>query len=196
MLHTYMITGSSSPERVVDDVVRALDAGVGRAQIRRKGAPAADLERLVDAILKRRGDARAKILVNDRLDVALATGVAGVHLPGDGLDIAAVRRVAPRRFEIAASVHDVDAARRAQRGGADFVVFGPVFATASKPGHPGVGVDSLRDVVRAVSIPVYALGGITSANAGIVERAGASGVAAISLFEDEHELQELMSCLG
>ena len=195
MLSTYMITGSSSTERVVAHVVRALDAGVARVQVRRKGAAAADIERLVQEVVSRRTDARGKLLINDRLDVALATEVGGVHLPADGLDAEKVRCIAPRGFEIAVSVHDVDAARRAARAGADFIVYGPVFPTRSKPGHPGVGGERLREVVSAVAIPVYALGGITSDNVGLAARAGASGVAAIAAFESERSFQELMACL-
>ena len=191
-----MITGSGAPDRLVEQVERALDAGVDRVQIRRKRAPAAEIERLVDELAGRRSESRRKILVNDRLDVALAKEVAGVHLPADGFDAQAVRRVAPRAFEIGVSVHDVDAARRVATGGADFVVYGPVFPTASKPGHAGVGLERLSQVVRAVSIPVYALGGITSANVPAVAATGAFGVASISMFESERALRELMACLS
>jgi thiamine-phosphate diphosphorylase len=193
MLHTYMITGSAAPGRVVDQVVRALDAGVDRVQVRRKLASAAELESLVEAVLGRRGASREQLFVNDRLDVALAADVGGVHLPADGLRARSVRRVVPRGFEIGVSVHDCAAARRAETDGADYVVFGPVFPTASKPGHPGAGLGELGDVVDAVSIPVYALGGITPENVSAVSETGVYGLAGISVFESARALRELMA---
>jgi thiamine-phosphate diphosphorylase len=194
-MHTYMITGQGRAADIVNQVARALDAGVDRVQLRRKGAPAAELEALVEAIAGRRGrECRTRLLVNDRLDVALAHELAGVHLPADGLDARAVRRVTSPGFEIGVSVHDVDAALEAARDGADFLAFGPVFPTASKPGHPGVGLERLKEVVRAVSVPVYALGGITPANAPEVAACGAFGVAGISVFANEPALKDLLGC--
>lgn len=194
-MRTYMITGSAPREQLVEQIVRAIDAGIDRIQLRRRRAPANELEWLVDAIESRRREARRRLLINDRLDVALATRVLGLHLPGDGFSARDVRRFAPDDLEIGVSVHHVRDAERAADMGADYVVYGPVFPTTSKPGHPGVGVESLIRVIAAVSIPVYALGGISAENLHRVAASGAAGVAGISVFESERSLAELVACL-
>lgn len=190
-----MITGSGAAEHVVRQVVLALDAGVDRVQIRRKESSAREVETLVVAVLRARGDSRRRILVNDRLDIAMAHRLGGVHLPADGLPPNVVRKVVPPDFEIGVSTHTVEAARRVAMEGADFVVYGPVFTTKSKPGHPGQGLERLREVVSSVPIPVYAIGGIQPSRLPEVATTAAAGVAAISVFESERSLQELFQCL-
>ncbi|MGH9337675.1 MAG: thiamine phosphate synthase, partial [Vicinamibacteria bacterium] len=128
-----------------------------------------------------------------RLDLALEAG--GVHLGAKGLPVAAVRRLAPSDFLIACSTHDREEAVHAAREGADFLVFGPVFATPSKPGHPGVGLDVLSEVASAVEIPVLALGGMTPERLSSVAGAGAEGIAGISMFESGDSLRELVEKL-
>lgn len=190
-----MITGSGAAEDVVRQVVLALDAGVDRVQIRRKSSSAREVETLVVAVLRARGDSRRRILVNDRLDIAMAHQLGGVHLPADGFRPNVVRKAAPPDFEIGVSTHTAEGARRAAMDGADFVVYGPVFRTKSKPGHPGQGLERLREVVSSVPIPVYAIGGITPSRLPEVATTAAAGVAAISVFESERSLQELFQCL-
>jgi thiamine-phosphate pyrophosphorylase len=137
----------------------------------------------------------AKIFVNDRLDVALAGGADGVHLPGDGLPVEVVRRVSPGHFLVGKSTHSLDEARRARTEGADFIVFGPVFPTTSKPGVAGVGVRALAEIVRETDVPVYALGGITPERVKEVAAAGAAGVAGISVFLEEDSLERVMEAI-
>jgi thiamine-phosphate diphosphorylase len=111
------------------------------------------------------------VVVNDRLDVALAAGAHGVHLRGDSAPTWRVRAAVPRGFLIGRSVHAVDEARDAAGGGAvDYVIFGTVFATDSKPAGPVAGVDRLAAVCAAVPVPVLAVGGVT------IERLGAIGL--------------------
>jgi thiamine-phosphate pyrophosphorylase len=110
------------------------------------------------------------LLVNERVDVALAAGADGVHLPSRGLDVKNVRKIVPRGFVIGVSTHSLAEARMAQRGGADYVVFGPIFSP--EKGGP-VGLSALAEVVGALEIPVFALGGVTRENAPECVRLGA-----------------------
>jgi thiamine-phosphate pyrophosphorylase len=193
-LSAYMITGEGDDDDVVRQVAKALDLGVPRIQLRRKGAPARALEALARRLRALPG-AAGKILVNDRLDVALGAGLAGVHLPADGLPLEDVLRSRPPGFLVACSTHTREEARRASELGASFVVFGPVFPTRSKAGHPGVGIDALKDVVSLVRIPVFALGGVTPERVTLVRDAGAAGVAGISCFADGKTLEALLRSL-
>ncbi|MCH6554145.1 MAG: thiamine phosphate synthase, partial [Acidobacteria bacterium] len=133
-----------------------------------------------------RGD-ELLVRVNDRLDVAVA---AGVHLPAHGFPVDEVRRSYPELL-IGASTHNLEELRRAADGGADFAVFGPVFETPSKKAYgPPLGLEKLTEAARAVNIPVLALGGITLENTADCLRAGAAGLAAISLFQQSADLCE------
>jgi len=120
------------------------------------------------------------LLINDRLDVALALDAAGVHLAGHSLPTAVARRVLGAGKLLGVSTHSVGEACRAAEDGADFIVFGPVFTTPSKVAYgPPQGLQQLRTVARAVPIPVIAIGGIDHTNLPQVVQAGAYGVAMI-----------------
>ena len=126
-----------------------------------------------------------QLLVNDRVDIALAAGADGVHLTARSLPADVVRNICGPDFLIGVSTHSLAEARAAQAAGADFVVFGPIFDTESKRafGEPQ-GLDKLRDVTTALGdFPVLAIGGITNENIAACVSAGASGIAGISLFE-------------
>lgn len=125
-----------------------------------------------------------KILVNTRVDVALAAGAAGVHFPSGSPEPRRWRALTPPGFEMGVSCHSRDEVVTAGQGGADYVVFGPVFPPLSKSSDlPPRGLEALAAAARAVRIPVLALGGITAANAESCVAAGAVGVAGISLFQ-------------
>jgi thiamine-phosphate pyrophosphorylase len=144
---------------------------------------------------------RTRILINDRLDVALATQAGGVHLGEQSLPPQEARRLAnslqrEKDFLIGASCHSLEAAQAAERGGADYLFFGPVFATPSKAAYGAPqGLERLAEVCRAVRLPVLAIGGITLENAAACVSAGASGIAAIRLFQDAPDLAAVVRAL-
>ncbi len=131
---------------------------------------------------------RARIFVNDRLDVAIASGAAGVHLGSSSLPVAEVVRWrsshASPQFLIGASCHSLADARAAQQDGADYIFFGPIFPTPSKSGRTQ-GLPLLAEVCKSLHIPVLAIGGVGLSNASSCIQAGAKGIAAIRLFQQQ-----------
>jgi thiamine-phosphate pyrophosphorylase len=160
---------------------RALSGGADVIQLRDKKLPARELYRLAAELSKMAHPSGAALIVNDRLDIALAAGADGVHLGQDDLPVALARRLSPPGFIIGASVGSVEEAVRAERDGADYVALSPLFSTRSKvDAGTGHGLEVLRAVRRAVSIPLVAIGGIDQSNVAEVIAAGADGVAVIS----------------
>ena len=178
--------------RILQTIARAADAGADAVQLREKDLSGRALLEWTEAALARAEN--SKIIINDRLDAALAAGAAGVHLGGESLpvaDVAQFRRAgrSPAGFLIGRSCHAVEEALQAERDAADYVFFGPVFATPSKARFgPPQGVDALAAACRRVHIPVLAIGGVTLENAGACRAAGASGVAAIRLFQESEDV--------
>ena len=162
---------------VIQFAERAVRNGVDMIQVREKDLSTRDLLNLVNRIRDIAKGSRTRVLVNDRLDVAIAAGIDGVHLPGNGLPAQLVREFVKL---MGVSVHSVEEALDAEAAKADFVVFGPVFAT---PGKSPAGLEALSRVVARVRIPVLAIGGINEQNASQVMDAGAAGVAAIRMFQ-------------
>ena len=132
-----------------------------------------------------------KVLVNDRSDLTLAAGIDGVHLKSHAVMPVDVRAILPPPFLVGRSVHAVAEATRVEAaGGCDYLLFGTVFPSRSKPDeHPVAGSAALRDVCAAVRVPVIAIGGVTPQRAGEVMAAGAAGAAAISWFADAKEIR-------
>ncbi len=164
---------------LLDCMVRAADSGVEYIQIREKDLSGKQLLYLVDSALRSLTRWPVKVLVNSRVDIALAVGAHGVHLPSDALPAETWRRVVPSGFIIGQSCHS--AADVLAAGAVDFVLFGPVFSTPGK--GPAIGLDALRSITEIAPVPVYALGGITRENAESCLAAGAAGIAAIRMFQ-------------
>lgn len=169
--------------QLLEVIADCADAGVDLVQIREQGLPDRSLLELVRAAVDRTRATSARVLVNDRPDVALAAGAAGVHLKDDERSAARVRTLGPRNWIVGRSVHGVRAARRAEESGTvDYLLAGTVFASASKPGRQPLGLEALRDIVRAVALPVLAIGGVKLSDGAAVASTGVAGVAGIRLF--------------
>jgi thiamine-phosphate pyrophosphorylase len=181
----------------IEEVARA---GVDCIQIRERDLPGRFLTEFVHEAM-RRVPVTCRILVNDRLDIACTTGAAGVHLGEQSLPVAEAKRFLclqnrAGNFMVGASTHSREAAVAAEQAGADYVIFGPVFATPSKMqyGEPQ-GVERLREICRMMRKPVLAIGAITVENAQQCVAAGVAGIAAIRLFQDAPDLRGLLSAL-
>jgi thiamine-phosphate pyrophosphorylase len=176
---------------------RAVAAGVDWVQIREKDLPARELLALTKAAIEAAAESRgarsraARVIVNDRLDVALAAGAAGVHLGRESVPAAEVVRWcrsgnAPADFRIGVSCHSLTDVQAAEAAGASYALFGPVFDTPSKrPFGAPQGIAKIAEACQAVRIPVIAIGGVDEKNAVECLRVGAAGIAAIRLFQEE-----------
>jgi len=194
-------------DRVANVVARvrmAVAAGVDWVQLREKDLSARELLAVARESVRAASEASARkvpVIVNDRLDIALAAGAAGVHLGGESLPARDVVRWcrggnAPADFLIGLSCHSFEQAREAEIAGANYLVFGPVFDTPSKRAFgPPQGISKLAEACRAVRIPVIAIGGINATNAVECLRAGAAGIAAIRLFQEPGETADLQSAM-
>ena len=165
----------------MDQIAGAVSGGVDVVQIRERdleGRALADLTRRIVALA---AGSSARIVVNDRVDIALATGAAGVHLREDSMPIDAAQRLAGKLALIGRSIHGPEGARAAR--GASYLIAGSVFTSDSKPGHKPLGLDGLRQtVLHSGGCPVWAVGGVTRERLPSILEAGARGVAAISVF--------------
>ena len=161
-------------------MVLALSAGVRLFQYRNKSGPRRlifETARLLASTARR---SHATFIVNDHADIAAAADADGVHLGQDDLPIEAARRVLGRDKIIGISTHDADQARAAEKAGADYIGFGPVFDTATKTAGTARGTVNLALIRQSVSVPIFAIGGINRTNVAEVIRAGADGAAVIS----------------
>lgn len=182
--------------RLIRRLRSALSAGVDIIQIREKTTPTDELWRFARQVLDLPRQRDQKIILNDRLDIALACGFDGVHLGGTSFPLPVVRRRVPCDFIVGVSIHQVKEAVQAERDGANYVIFGPVFATPSKLKYgPPQGIPELQRVARSLSIPVLAIGGISLANFSDCLEAGAAGIAAISLFQDSPDVKQTLARL-
>ncbi len=147
-------------------------------QLRAPESTTRELEREARELVAR---ASRPVVVGSRCDVAIAAAAAGVNLRERDISVRAARTLLGERI-VGRSVHSIEAAREAEAEGADYVIFGPVWPSATHPGAGAVGVDALAEVVRAIGIPVIAIGGVSGERIAEVRRAGAAGFAAIGHF--------------
>ena len=169
----------SSPRELEERVAQAVEGGVNLVQMREKDLPGRQLLELAKR-LRKVTKGSALLCINERVDVAMACDADGVQLGEDALPVGAARDVAGARLLIGRSVHSLEGALDAQAEGADFLVAGPVFPTASHSGTEPAGPRLLVQVAERTVIPLAGIGGITAANISEVIGAGASGAAVIS----------------
>jgi thiamine-phosphate pyrophosphorylase len=178
-------------KRLLEKISEAALAGVDYIQLREKDLPARKLEDLAREAIRILDDAKSKtaLLINSRTDIALSVGADGVHLRSDDISPADVRRIcqcdagAPTRLTISVSCHSSQDVQQAQWSGASLALFAPVFEKKDAPNTQSAGLESLRQACN-YKIPVLALGGITLENAAVCLEAGAAGIAAIRLFQE------------
>ena len=166
-------------DRLVECVREAVAGGVGLVELREKDLPAGELLALAQR-LREATRGRALLVVNDRVDVALASGADGVHLPEASLAVASARRLVGGQRLVGRSVHSLAAAQESAAERADYLILGTIFATTSKPGLAPAGVSLVEEVAPRVPIPVLAIGGVTARNVEQVIEAGTSGAAVVS----------------
>jgi thiamine-phosphate pyrophosphorylase len=202
---TYLITSGqlasdATPEsedfkRILRQMQAAVRANVSLVQLREKQLTARTLHYLSECCAAMTRGTRTRLLVNDRADIARATGADGVHLTTRSLPPRVVRESFGADFLIGVSAHNLDEARRARDEGSDFATFSPVYATPSKSHFnlPPTGLEALRRAAADLApFPLVALGGITRERIGEALRAGATGIAGISLFADDEDLESLV----
>lgn len=184
----HVITAPNPSQDEFGIIEAVLDAGAPCLQIRAKHLTDDALLRFATSVVERCHAAGARCLINDRVDIALASGADGVHLGADDLPVAAARRLAGDDFLIGATVRDPATARRLASDGADYLGVGPIHATETKAGlPPPLGLDGLRPVIDVAGIPVLGIGGITVARAQTVLASGAFGIAVVGAVYDAQD---------
>lgn len=183
-------------DQLLPRIRAAVRAGINLVQIREKDLPTRELVALAKSAIEQAQGTTTQIVLNDRLDVALALGASGVHLGTTSMPPEAARSCVSADFLVGVSCHSLDDALRAEAAGANYVLLGPIFATPSKLAYgPPLGLRTLQETTARVKIPVFALGGITVERAKNCAEAGASGLAGISIFQDCDSLEDRVKAL-
>ncbi len=164
---------------LIERVAQAVRGGVDLVQLREKDLPGGALLELAGSLSEAIGG-RARLIINERADVALAAGAQGVQLGEDGLPVSAARKTLGSGALIGRSVHSAPSASQAEADGADFLIVGTMYASRSHPGEEPAGPDLMRRVSSACRLPLIGIGGITPENAPELIEAGATGVAVIT----------------
>lgn len=166
---------------MLDAIREAIDGGVRCIQLREKDLPVREYLKLAEVARKITGDSGCRLIINDRIDMAMAIEADGIHLGNSSLPADVVRRLIGEKMLIGVSIHSIEEARMAEKMGADFITAGPIFYTPSKAKYgPPAGIGLLSEINGELSIPVFAIGGIKKENIRDVLGAGAWGVAMIS----------------
>ncbi len=178
--HFYAIVDPAGGHEPVSLAHTMLDAGARIMQLRLKDAPGRDFLAAARAIAEMCRIRGAILIVNDRVDIAILANAHGVHLGQQDLPLEAARRITGPNQIIGISTHTVEQARAAEKGGADYIGFGPMYSGGLKNIAAGMGLDNLRAIRAAVKIPIVAIGGITEARVAETLAAGADAVAIIT----------------
>jgi thiamine-phosphate pyrophosphorylase len=192
-------TTADSPDfrKILEQISAAIAAGIDLIQIREKRLTTRVLFELAERAVELSRGTQSRILINDRADIAAGAGADGVHLTTRSIAASTIRKTFGSDFLIGTSTHSRAEARVARDGGADFAVFGPIFETTSKIDYgPPPGLETLAEVAQELNpFPLLALGGVSIENAPECLRAGASGIAGISLFADPARLKSVVESI-
>jgi thiamine-phosphate pyrophosphorylase len=189
-------------ERSPEEAAHAVLRGGGRViQLRMKDRPSAEIFAVAETLRRLTLDAEAKLIINDRVDIALAVGADVVHIGADDLPVATARRLVGPQVLIGRSTHSLEEAVAAVSAGADYIGFGPLFATTTKVvGYAPQGLERLRQIRARIGIPIVAIGGITEETASAVRAAGADATAMIGEIgkapDIEGKVRRLVAALG
>ena len=176
----YAITDRKQFKRpFLEQITFMLDKGIRMFQLREKDLPSGELLKLAKQIKELLKGYDAHLFINDRVDIALMCGADGVHLPESSFPIEDVKKNFPKLI-VGKSCHSIECAKKAEKEGADYIIFSPIFKVEGK-GEPQ-GIEKLIEVVNTVNIPVYALGGINQSNIKDVLDTGVFGIAGIRIF--------------
>jgi thiamine-phosphate pyrophosphorylase len=178
--HFYAMVDTAGGHDPVSLAETLLDAGVRIMQLRLKDTSGRDFLAAARAIAEMCRKREAILIVNDRVDIAILADAHGVHLGQTDLPLEAARRIAGPDMMIGISTHNLEQARAAENGGADYIGFGPMYPGGLKNNPAGMGLDNLRAIRAAVKIPIVAIGGITEARVAETLAAGADAVAIIT----------------
>lgn len=178
----YLVTddGCLQGRALIDCVREALEGGVTLVQYRAKTASSAEMYNEALQLKALCDSFKVPLIINDRLDIAMAVGAAGVHLGQDDLPCAAARRILGEEYLIGVSAHNPAEAAEALQSGADYLGCGAVFGTATKADVKKLGTDGLAAICKAKGLPVVGIGGVTADNYREVRAAGADGAAIVS----------------
>ncbi len=179
----YAITDSKRYPDMLQRLEKALKKGIRMVQLREKELSGLEYYQLAKRVRELTQNYDAMLFINDRVDIALAVNADGVHLPEKGLPPSVVKKIAPKLL-VGYSAHSLEQALWAQEEGADFITLSPIFKTQSHPEVEPIGLGLLKEVSQRLSIPVYALGGITWDRIKLCYKNGAYGIAGIGLFFD------------
>ncbi|MEW6001703.1 MAG: thiamine phosphate synthase [Nitrospirota bacterium] len=190
----YLITDRklfASQDLLFTAVEEALKGGLWAIQLREKDFDLRDLLSIAYGMRELTKDYKAKLFINDRVDIALAVKADGVHLGQKGMPAPAAKKIIQDKMMIGISTHSPDEAMKAEKDGADFITLGPIYQTSSKIkyGEP-IGIDTLKKVRAKISIPIFGIGGIKLDKVKEVMKAGADGVALISAIFTSHNIKK------
>ena len=174
---------------------KLIDGGIDAVQLRGKNRSVDELSALAEQLLEQTMAANIPFIINDHAAVADRVGVQGVHVGQDDDSIAQVRSAVERPLIVGKSTHSVTQAVAAEREGADYIGFGPLFPTPTKPDYLPIGLDSIREVHRQVKIPIFCIGGINIDNLQMVIDAGANRVVMVSALLKAHSIVDYARCV-
>jgi len=179
-LYGILDLGYVQPENLESVTEQMIEGGIDILQLRAKDYTAADMTRMARRVLPLTRDAGVPFIVNDYLQVALSAEANGVHLGQDDQPVSGIRKQVPPGFLIGKSTHSPDQAREAAQEDVDYIGFGPLFATPTKPDYVPIGLEDIALVHEELSLPIFCIGGIKAENAASILHAGAKRLVIVS----------------